>query len=97
MYKLNYKNFWKRILDFFGALTLLIIMAPLLLTFIILIRFKMGSPIFFTQDRLGFNGEAFKIWKFRSMTNCVDEKGNLKSDEYRLTRFGKFLRDWSID
>lgn len=57
----------------------------------------MGSPIFFKQDRLGYNGETFKIWKFRSMTNCVDDNGELHSDEFRLTRFGKFLRDWSID
>ena len=57
----------------------------------------MGSPIFFKQDRLGYNGETFQIWKFRSMTNCVDDTGELKGDEFRLTRFGKFLRDWSID
>lgn len=97
MYKLNYKNFWKRIIDFIGALTILIVLAPVLLFFMILIRCKMGSPIFFKQDRLGFNGENFKIWKFRSMTNCRDEDGEFLSDEYRLTRFGKFLRDWSID
>jgi lipopolysaccharide/colanic/teichoic acid biosynthesis glycosyltransferase len=97
MYKLNYKNFWKRSFDFLGALSILILISPLLLAFIILIKFKMGSPIFFTQQRLGYNGETFKIWKFRSMTNCLDENGRLKSDEYRLTRFGKFLRDWSID
>lgn len=97
MLKINYKNFWKRIFDFFTALTILILISPLLLVFIVLIRLKMGSPIFFRQDRLGYNGETFKIWKFRSMTNCTDEKGELKDDEYRLTRFGKFLRDWSID
>jgi len=57
----------------------------------------MGSPIFFKQDRLGYNGEVFSIWKFRSMTNCRDDKGELRPDEYRLTRFGKILRDWSID
>ncbi len=97
MVKLNYRNFWKRIFDFVVASALLVLMAPILLLFIVLIRSKMGSPIFFTQDRLGYNGKTFKIWKFRSMTNCVDEDGNLQSDEYRLTRFGKFLRDWSID
>lgn len=97
MYKLNYKNFWKRVLDFFGALAIIVALAPLLILFMILIRLKMGSPIFFTQNRLGLNGETFKIWKFRSMTNCVDANDNLLSDEYRLTRFGKFLRDWSID
>jgi sugar transferase EpsL len=97
MLKLNYKNFWKRIFDFFTSLTILILLSPFLLAFMVLIRLKMGSPIFFRQDRLGYNGETFKIWKFRSMTNCIDENGELKDDEYRLTRFGKFLRDWSID
>jgi len=97
MYKLNYKNFWKRIFDFSAAILILAILTPILIFFMILIRCKMGSPIFFTQDRLGYNGEAFKIWKFRSMTNCVDENGELRGDEFRLTRFGKFLRDWSID
>ncbi len=97
MLKINYKNFWKRIFDFFTALTILLLISPLLLVFMVLIRLKMGSPIFFRQDRLGYNGETFKIWKFRSMTNCTDENGELKDDEYRLTRFGKFLRDWSID
>lgn len=83
--------------DFLNALTALALLAPLLIVVMILIRCKMGSPIFFTQDRLGHNGEVFKIWKFRSMTNCQDENGALCDDEFRLTRFGKFLRDWSID
>lgn len=97
MYKLNYRNFWKRIFDLLSSLTILMVTSPLLLIFMILIRCKMGSPIFFTQDRLGYNGETFKIWKFRSMTNCIDEDGQLREDEFRLTRFGKLLRDWSID
>ena len=97
MYKINYRNFWKRAVDFMGAVLILLILSPLLLSTMLLIKLKMGSPIFFTQNRLGYNGETFKIWKFRSMTNCLDETGNLRSDEYRLTRFGKLLRDWSID
>ncbi len=97
MYKMNYRNSWKRIIDFFGALIMLLLLSPVLLMVIVLIRLKMGSPIFFTQDRLGYNSETFKIWKFRSMTNCIDENGALKDDEFRLTRFGKLLRDWSID
>ncbi|MCP5382910.1 MAG: sugar transferase [Kordiimonadaceae bacterium] len=97
MYKLNYKNLWKRVFDFFVALIILIAFSPFLLFVMLLIKCKIGSPIFFRQDRLGYNGEVFKIWKFRSMTNCRDEKGELRPDEYRLTRFGKFLRDWSID
>lgn len=97
MYKMNYRNSWKRIIDLFGALAMILLLSPILLLAIVLIRLKMGSPIFFTQYRLGYNGETFKIWKFRSMTNCVDTSGELKDDEFRLTRFGKLLRDWSID
>ena len=97
MYKMNYKNFWKRTFDFIAAMLILAALTPFLIFFMILIRFKMGSPIFFKQDRLGYNGETFSIWKFRSMTSCVDENGELRPDEFRLTRFGKFLRDWSID
>lgn len=97
MYKLNYKNFWKRVVDLLAATSALIILSPFLLFIMILIKSKMGSPIFFTQERLGHNGEVFKIWKFRSMTNCRDENGNMRDDEFRLTRFGKLLRDWSID
>ena len=97
MYKMNYRNSWKRVIDLFGALAMLLFLSPILILAMVLIRLKMGSPIFFTQNRLGYNGEIFKIWKFRSMTNCVDESGELKDDEFRLTRFGKLLRDWSID
>lgn len=66
MYKMNYRNSWKRIIDFFGALIMLLLLSPVLLMVIVLIRLKMGSPIFFTQDRLGYNGETFKIWKFEA-------------------------------
>jgi len=85
------------VFDFLSALTALALLAPFLIAVMILARCKMGSPIFFTQDRLGHNGEIFKIWKFRSMTNCQDENGEVYDDEFRLTRFGRFLRDWSID
>ena len=97
MKKLNYKNFWKRILDLLLVLLIFTILSPFLIIIAILIRGKMGSPILFTQDRLGYKGKVFKIFKFRSMTNTQDENGDLMSDDYRLTAFGKFLRNWSID
>ena len=97
MKRLNYKNFWKRILDLLLVLLILTILSPFLMIIAILIRGKMGSPILFTQDRLGYKGKVFKIFKFRSMTNTQDENGDLMSDDYRLTAFGKFLRNWSID
>jgi len=97
MKRLNYKNFWKRILDLLLVLLIFTILSPFLIIIAILIRGKMGSPILFTQDRLGYEGKVFKIFKFRSMTNTQDENGDLMSDDYRLTAFGKFLRNWSID
>jgi len=92
-----YKYIWKRFLDIIGSSLLILLLAPLLLVVALLVWLKLGSPVLFTQDRLGLNGRVFTIWKFRSMTNCVDESGDLLADEYRLTKFGKLLRDCSID
>ncbi|VAX03205.1 Lipid carrier : UDP-N-acetylgalactosaminyltransferase [hydrothermal vent metagenome] len=94
---LTYKNIWKRLLDLTGAIFLVLLLSPILIITAILVRIKLGSPIIFTQDRLGLNGEVFTIWKFRSMTNCTDENGVFLADEYRLTKFGKLLRDCSLD
>jgi lipopolysaccharide/colanic/teichoic acid biosynthesis glycosyltransferase len=58
---------------------------------------KLGSPALFTQERPGKNEKIFKLYKFRSMTDERDEKGELLPDEVRLTRFGKILRATSLD
>jgi sugar transferase EpsL len=63
----------------------------------ILIRIKLGNPVFFLQIRPGLNGKAFKILKFRTMLDVSDSDGNLLPDEIRLTPFGKFLRSLSLD
>lgn len=97
MFGITYKLVLKRILDILGTIALIIVLSPLLIAAIILVRLKLGSPVFFTQERLGLNGRGFTIWKFRSMTNFRDENGEFLDDEYRLTRFGQRLRDWSID
>lgn len=94
---ITYKYVWKRLLDIIGSSLMIMLLSPLLVTAALLVRFKLGSPIFFTQERLGLDGKSFIIWKFRSMTNCQDENGDLLADEYRLTRIGKFFRDCSID
>jgi sugar transferase EpsL len=94
---ITYKTVWKRLLDIVGSFLLIIILSPVLLVTAVLVRFKLGSPVIFKQERLGLNGQSFTIWKFRSMTNCVDGDGNLLADEYRLTKFGKLLRDISVD
>lgn len=63
----------------------------------ILVRVKLGSPVLFRQKRPGLHGEIFTMYKFRTMTDETDEKGNLLPDEVRLTKFGRMLRKTSLD
>ena len=63
----------------------------------IFVRKKLGSPIFFNQERPGIDEKMFTMYKFRTMTNEKDENGSLLSDDIRLTRFGKLLRSTSMD
>lgn len=92
-----YKNYIKRFLDVLLSLTALLILAIPLIIVGLLIRIKLGSPIFFRQPRPGKNAKIFKIFKFRTMNNTKDENGNLLPDDLRLTKFGKFIRSTSID
>ena len=92
-----YKNFIKPLFDKILALILIIIFSPLMLITAILIYLKMGRPIIFTQERPGYKGKIFKIYKFRTMTNEKDEKGNLLPDEMRLKGIGKIIRSLSLD
>lgn len=92
-----YKFFFKRFLDFFISLIGLICLSPILLVLCVLIRYKLGSPVFFTQVRIGKDEKPFRIIKFRTMTDAKDSKGNLLSDEERFTKFGDFLRNSSLD
>ena len=87
----------KRSIDIFGSGIGLIVISPILLIVGLAIKFKLGSPIFFTQDRLGKDGKVFKMIKFRTMLNKTDKFGNLLPDEERMTSFGKILRSTSID
>lgn len=87
----------KRLFDIILVSFGLIIISPLFLLILLLVKTKMGSPVFFTQIRPGKNGEPFRMYKFRSMTNAKDENGNLLPNEERLTTFGKFLRSTSLD
>jgi lipopolysaccharide/colanic/teichoic acid biosynthesis glycosyltransferase len=87
----------KRIFDLIISLLGLIILSPFLLILCILVRIKLGKPVFFQQIRPGYKGKVFKIYKFRSMQDAYDEGGNLLPDEQRLTGFGRFLRSSSLD
>lgn len=92
-----YEKFIKRPLDVLCSLLALIVFCWLYAIVAVLVRVKLGSPVFFKQDRPGKNEKIFKLYKFRTMTDERDENGNLLSDEIRLTKFGKFLRKTSLD
>ncbi|UJS24299.1 sugar transferase [Thiothrix winogradskyi] len=87
----------KHFTDFTAAFLALLVLSPLLLILMVLVRLKLGSPIFFTQVRPGLHGKPFKMIKFRTMTDARDADGNLLPDNIRLTAFGRFLRSTSLD
>ncbi|QOQ78668.1 sugar transferase [Aerococcus urinaeequi] len=92
-----YKHFFKRLLDILVSAIALVILSPMLLILYVLVKVRIGSPVFFTQDRVGKKEHIFKMYKFRSMTNETDREGNLLTDDKRLTNFGKTLRATSLD
>lgn len=92
-----YKNCIKRLLDILLSLIGIILLSWLYLLLFILVRVKLGSPVFFKQQRPGKNEKIFTLYKFRTMTDARDENGTLLPDEVRLTAFGKMLRSTSLD
>lgn len=92
-----YEKYLKRLLDIVISLIAIIILSPIFLIISIIVRIQMGSPVLFSQERIGKDEKVFKLSKFRSMTNAKDENGNLLSEEKRLTRFGLKLRSTSLD
>lgn len=92
-----YYPFFKRVFDIACALAVFLFLWPLYIVLMILVKTKLGSPIYFKQPRPGKNGKVFTLYKFRSMTDERDENGNLLPDEVRLTKFGKWLRNTSLD
>ncbi|WOO42934.1 sugar transferase [Rubellicoccus peritrichatus] len=87
----------KRLFDVFVSAFTLFVFSPLLLLIAILIRFKLGSPVLFRQERAGLRGKPFFISKFRTMTGERDADGLLLPDAERITPFGTFLRSTSLD
>lgn len=92
-----YRLFGKRLIDIVLSLIAIIILSPVYLIIAIVVRIQMGSPILFSQDRIGKDEKIFKLYKFRSMTNTKDKDGNLLPDKQRLTKFGIALRSTSLD
>ena len=92
-----YNKYIKRILDILNSLTFIVLFSWLYLILVILVRIKLGSPVLFCQERPGYNEKIFTLYKFRTMTDKRDEKGNLLPDSERLTKFGSMLRSTSLD
>ena len=92
-----YRSVFKRFLDFSITLVGLIFISPVMLVLCLLVRVKLGAPIFFPQIRIGKDEKPFKMLKFRTMTDARDADGNLLPDEERFTKFGNFLRNSSLD
>lgn len=97
-----YEKYVKRIFDVTCATGAIVVFSPIYLGVAALVRTKLGSPVLFTQDRPGLVGPdgketVFKMYKFRSMTDERDENGDLLPDDVRLTKFGKWLRNTSLD
>ncbi|MGQ7672633.1 sugar transferase [Streptococcus suis] len=92
-----YEKYFKRLLDIILSFLAIFMLSPIILIVCILVYFKLGSPVFFTQERPGKNEKIFKMYKFRTMTDEKDENGELLPDSIRLTAFGKWLRSTSLD
>jgi sugar transferase EpsL len=86
----------KRLFDLI-VVTILLLLIPLMILICLLVRVKLGSPLFFKQPRPGLNGEIFDIYKLRTMSDKCDKNKILLSDKLRLTKFGHFLRSTSLD
>ncbi|MFN4315858.1 MAG: sugar transferase [Chitinophagaceae bacterium] len=89
----------KRLLDVVVSLTGLIVLSPLLLYVMIRVRFSSPGPIFYSQERIGFKGKPFRLYKFRSMVHPAEPGGPaLSSDnDPRVTRWGRIMRKWRLD
>src|SRR5690242_17090690 len=91
------KSLVKRLLDVIGAALALVLFSPLMLLVAIAVRCTIGRSIFYRQSRPGLHGEIFQIIKFRTMRDGRDTAGRLLPDEFRITRLGGWLRQFSLD
>jgi sugar transferase EpsL len=87
----------RRVVDVVVASFALAVLSPVMSVVAIMVRFRLGTPVIFRQERPGLHGEPFMIVKFRSMRDDRGPDGALLADEARLTRFGRFLRSTSLD
>lgn len=87
----------KRLFDITVSALLVIVLLPMIALVFVFIRINMGSPVLFRQMRPGLNGHPFAVYKFRTMSEVLDERGNALPDGMRLTDLGRILRKTSLD
>lgn len=92
-----YRDYLKRLLDIVLSGIAVLVLSPIMIVTALLVRLKLGSPVIFKQERPGKDEKLFRLFKFRTMTDGRDEKGELLPDEVRLTSFGRTLRTTSLD
>lgn len=92
-----YAKYVKRVLDVLISVAVLALFWWVYAILALIVRFNLGTPVLFTQDRPGKDGRIFKLYKFRSMSNAKDKDGNLLPDKDRLNKFGRLLRSTSLD
>lgn len=94
------QNSVKRVIDFFVAVSSIIIFSPLIVVCYILIKLEDGGPAIFSQERIGRDGKPFRIYKFRTMEVNAEKEGPMlyqHENDQRITRIGKFLRSHHLD
>ncbi len=92
-----YRLFFKRLLDILAAFILLLLASPILLVVVLILYYQNKSKVFFFQERPGWHQKAFKIIKFKTMTDTKDAKGKMLPDNQRITKAGNIIRKLSID
>lgn len=93
-----YRKFFKRTIDITASAGVLIVLSPVLITVAVMLHFfNEGAGIFFFQERPGYKGMPFKIVKFKTMNEQKGPDGKLLPDKQRITRFGAFVRNTSLD
>ena len=87
----------KRLLDIAGSASAIVVLLPVMAIVAIAVRIRLGSPIFYRQERIGQHGASLMVTKFRTMTDERNASGTPLPDEVRLGRFGKVVRRYSLD
>lgn len=92
-----YRKFFKRVFDIVSSGAVILLLLPFFIIFTPIVAIAMKGNPFFVQERAGYKGKAFKLIKYRTMTNKKDENGELLPNDKRLTKFGKLIRALSLD